>query len=195
MKELKVGDICYYIGVKHIVTSVIAEDKMEGASIKTYIIAPFFISGKIAYKYSIKVNSENPFLKSSEDYANDRATKIAMRLALDSFYGKDSTDTKQKLKELQDAFNALSKENEKLWKLVFKNHEEYKALIDIIRTLFKDRCKLYERTAYIETCNKEGCHAKKVATTSYILEFHNNDLHYEFHLHKDEFDRLKEVLL
>ena len=70
---------------------------------------------------------------------------------------------------------------------------EHKAL-DIIKVLFQDRCKLYERTENIETCNEQGCHAEKIATTSYILEFNNYDLHYEFRLHKGEYDLLKEVL-
>ncbi len=72
--------------------------------------------------------------------------------------------------------------------------KELKAL-EIIKVLFQGRCKLYERTEYIETCNEEGCHAKKIATTSYILEFYNYDLHYEFRLHKEEYNLLKEVLL
>lgn len=174
MKRFKVGDICYYIGIRHIVTSVIVEDKFEGATIITYIIAPFYASGKIADKCKIKVNNDNPLLQSSEDFEKEKNAKIALKLALNSIYGKGSADTKKRIKELED---------------------EYKALIDIIRALFKGRCKLYERTEYTETCNDEGYHAEKVATTSYILEFYNNDLHYEFHLQKDEFDKLKEVLL
>lgn len=67
--------------------------------------------------------------------------------------------------------------------------------LEIVKVLFQGRCKLYERTGYIETCNEEGCHTNKIAITAYILEFHNYDLHYEFHLLKDEYDLIKEVLL
>lgn len=67
--------------------------------------------------------------------------------------------------------------------------------LEIIKVLFQGRYKLYEQTEYTETCNEEGCHAEKIATTAYILEFHNYDLHYEFHLHKEEYDLLKEELL
>lgn len=174
MTRLKVGDVCYYMGVKHTVTAVCLERKIEDAVIINYTITPFFVYEKIADKFKIKVNDDNPFLKSSDDYANDRATKIALKLALNSIYGKGNADKAKKLKELED---------------------KYKSLKDIIRTLFKGRCKLYERTEYTETCNDKGCHAEKVATASYILEFRNYDLHYEFHLQKDEFDKLKEVLL
>lgn len=180
MKELQTGDVCYYMGVKHEVTSVIIEHKIEMAidsTIINYIIAPFYVSGKIAHKYKIKVNKDNPLLQSSEDYENEKNAKIALKLALNSIYGKGSIDREKEIKRLE------------------KVEDEYKSLIEIIKTLFQGRCKLYERIEYSETCNEEGSHAKKIATTSYILEFHNNDLHYEFHLHKDEFDRLKEVLL
>lgn len=180
MKELQTGDVCYYMGVKHEVTSVIIEHKIEMAidsTIINYIIAPFYVSGKIAHKCKIKVNKDNPLLQSSEDYENEKNAKIALKLALNSIYGKGSIDREKEIKRLE------------------KVEDEYKSLIEIIKTLFQGRCKLYERIEYSETCNEEGSHAKKIATTSYILEFHNNDLHYEFHLHKDEFDRLKEVLL
>lgn len=180
MKELQTGDVCYYMGVKHEVTSVIIEHKIEMAidsTIINYIIAPFYVSGKIAHKCKIKVNKDNPLLQSSEDYENEKNAKIALKLALNSIYGKGSLDTEKELKRLKTV------------------EDEYKALKDIVRTLFKGRCKLYERTEYIETCDEEGCHNEKVATTSYILEFYNNNLHYEFHLQKDEFDKLKEVLL
>lgn len=198
MTRLKVGDVCYYMGVKHTVTAVCLERKIEDAIIINYIITPFFVSEKIADKFKIKVNDDNPFLKSSDDYANDRATKIAIKLALNSVYGKGIYDTAKKLerlKELEEAFKALSKENEKLVNDILKSNDEYRVLKNIIRTLFKGRCKLYERTEYIETADREGSHSNKIATTSYILEFRNYDLHYEFHLQKDEFDKLKEVLL
>ena len=89
----------------------------------------------------------------------------------------------------------IDRKNKDIIEKELKEGEKNKKALEIVKVLFQGRCKLYERTEYIETCNEEGCHAEKIATTSYILEFHNYDLHYEFHLHKDEFNLLKEVLL
>ena len=76
-----------------------------------------------------------------------------------------------------------------------KSKEKTDKVLEIVKTLFHSRCKLYERTENIETCNEAGCHAEKVATTSYILEFRNYDLHYEFHLDREEYDLLWEILV
>ena len=83
---------------------------------------------------------------------------------------------------------------EKDYQAVKTIEKEIKAL-EVIKVLFQGRCKLYEETVYIETCNEEGCHADKIVTTKYVLEFVNYDLHYKFYLHKEEYDLLKEALL
>ena len=105
------------------------------------------------------------------------------------------------LKDLKNAFTGHCRQLKceenyiKVCENKFSKIEKELNALEIIKVLFQGRCKLYERTTYIETCNEQGCHTKRIATTLYVLEFHNYDLHYEFHLHKEEYDLLKEVLL
>lgn len=72
--------------------------------------------------------------------------------------------------------------------------KELKAL-EIVKVLFQGRARLYERNDGIEqTIDKNGNY-HKCNCVIYILDFHSGMIHYEFHLHKDEYDLLKEVLI
>jgi len=98
----------------------------------------------------------------------------------------------KELKRKQDLEQMLHKMNVK------HGYEEYLKIskaLEIIKVLFNGRTKLYERNDGIEiTIDKNGKY-KKVPISLHILEFYVGDLHYEFHLHKEEFDLLKEVLV
>lgn len=75
-----------------------------------------------------------------------------------------------------------------------EDENKVKAL-EIIKVLFKGRAKLYTRDDGIEkTIDKNGNY-KKAPIGLYILEFWVGDNHYEFHLHREEYDLLKEVLV
>ena len=105
-------------------------------------------------------------------------------------------DALEKIKELYKSYVEKIGLNEKDilgFDLSFAYIEKTLKAFKAIKTLFQGRCKLFERTENVETCNEAGCHAEKVATTSYILKFNNYDLHYEFYLHKEEYELLKEV--
>ena len=72
--------------------------------------------------------------------------------------------------------------------------KELKAL-EIIKVLFNGRAKLYERNGGIQQVIDGNGNYNKATISVYILEFYVGNLHYKFHLHKDEYDLLKEVLL
>lgn len=96
---------------------------------------------------------------------------------------KSIEDALKDYETLQDDFN----------KLYERTYKEHKAL-EIIKVLFKGRAKLYTRDDGIEkTIDKNGNY-KKAPIGLYILEFWVGDNHYEFHLHREEYDLLKEVL-
>ena len=98
----------------------------------------------------------------------------------------------KRLEELERAFVSLSKDDEKAKKLLSLEIEKNRAL-EIIKVLFQGRARLYERNDGIEqTIDKNGNY-HKCNCVVYILEFYSGRIHYEFHLHKDEFDLLKEV--
>lgn len=80
------------------------------------------------------------------------------------------------------------------WVLKNAFPKELKAL-EIIKVLFNGRAKLYERNDAVQQIVDENGNYNKAITSVYILEFYIDDLHYEFHLHKDEYDALRKVWL
>lgn len=103
-------------------------------------------------------------------------------------------DLEDKFKVIETALNGLED-----LKLAYQQQTDItiklcKAL-DIIKVLFNGRAKLYERNDGIEQVVDKNGNYNKAGISVHILEFWVGDLHYEFHLHKEEYDLLKEVLL
>ena len=93
----------------------------------------------------------------------------------------------------KEDYERVMKEKNSLLKEYAKNQKKLKAL-EIIKVLFKDRARLYTRNDGIEqTIDKNGNYHKTNCVV-YILDFYVGSVHYEFHLDKEEYDLLKEVL-
>lgn len=143
--------------------------------------------------------------KGLEELKEIRLTINILIRVLEDIFAANDVPIKDTVKNAKHALKQIPKIEEELkgYERMLKvfgmkelaNTERKLKALEIIKVLFKGRARLYERNDGVEQIIDKNGNYHKANCVVYILGFHVEGQHCEFHLHREEYDLLKEVLL